>query len=464
MVANNTFRNNIADEGGGIRFCYFLGALPLPIVFANTITGNHAISGGGVSCFAADPVLQQTTIEGNGASAMGGGCFAHGDGHLALENSIVSGSEGGGGLYAGAGGTIATSYCDVWNNTGGDYVHCSPAASDLSCDPEYCDVMAEDHRLYEVSGCNGSGQGGNDIGARGVGCFTVPGVCFYDNFSDQDDDGWVVDTQGVAGMNVIAGCYAGEASGGGAFARSLVMDPTPVLDDYRYRARLKVGAIEPGGWAELLLRYQDAARYYRVRFDGTMGELWKQSELGASLLTEFQCALPSGVWHDLLLVAVDRQLQGFLIDADSPDHLLFSYVDNDAPILTGTIGVGVAAEPGRCAAQFDNILVALSDPSGVLDAPEAQESRLWLAADPNPSRTSTELILDLPRSGRVRVDVHDVRGALVRLLLEDERFAGRHRIRWDGRDQRDRRVPAGIYFGRVEAGGDHAAIKLLILR
>jgi hypothetical protein len=55
--------------------------------------------------------------------------------------------------------------------------------------------------------------------------------------------------------------------------------------------------------------------------------------------------------------------------------------------------------------------------------------------------------------GRVRVDVYDSRGTLVRSLGDDVAAAGPARIAWDGRDSRGFEVPPGIYFCKVTAGG-----------
>jgi len=84
-----------------------------------------------------------------------------------------------------------------------------------------------------------------------------------------------------------------------------------------------------------------------------------------------------------------------------------------------------------------------------------------LAPSPNPFRTSTVFAFDLPREGRVRIDVFSVSGQRVRQLLDDVRPAGRHQAWWDGRDDRGNALGQGIYFMRVSAADDHGVRKVI---
>jgi flagellar hook assembly protein FlgD len=58
--------------------------------------------------------------------------------------------------------------------------------------------------------------------------------------------------------------------------------------------------------------------------------------------------------------------------------------------------------------------------------------------------------------------VYDVTGRLVRSLvpgvLQD---AGRYSIEWDGRDESGGVAAAGLYFSRLEAGGQRDARRLV---
>ena len=75
-------------------------------------------------------------------------------------------------------------------------------------------------------------------------------------------------------------------------------------------------------------------------------------------------------------------------------------------------------------------------------------------AAPNPFREGTSLRFELPRAGVVRLGLYGVRGRLVRALVDGERPAGTHSVRWDGRDAAGRPAAAGLYFLRLEAAGE----------
>jgi hypothetical protein len=88
------------------------------------------------------------------------------------------------------------------------------------------------------------------------------------------------------------------------------------------------------------------------------------------------------------------------------------------------------------------------------DAPVTQVRQLRLYPNqPNPFHSPTVLRFDLPVAGRVRLEVYDVRGRLVRSLVDDALPAGSYRVVWDGRDPVGRVMASGAYFARLSAGG-----------
>jgi hypothetical protein len=79
-------------------------------------------------------------------------------------------------------------------------------------------------------------------------------------------------------------------------------------------------------------------------------------------------------------------------------------------------------------------------------------------------RELPELSLVLPSRQPVHVRAYDTSGRLVRTLLGASLEAGRHRLGWDLRDQRGRAIASGVYFLRIEAGGDVVVRRLVLLR
>ncbi len=69
---------------------------------------------------------------------------------------------------------------------------------------------------------------------------------------------------------------------------------------------------------------------------------------------------------------------------------------------------------------------------------------------PNPFQSATEIRFSLPEAAGTRLHVFDLRGRLVRELLDgSDQPAGEHRVQWDGRDASGRTVSPGVYFYRL---------------
>lgn len=84
---------------------------------------------------------------------------------------------------------------------------------------------------------------------------------------------------------------------------------------------------------------------------------------------------------------------------------------------------------------------------GVGDAP--MPVRLYPAA-PNPFNPATVLAFDVPVDGMlVKLTLHDAAGRLVATLVEGPRPRGRHEATWRGEGPDGRRLPSGVYFGRL---------------
>ena len=89
---------------------------------------------------------------------------------------------------------------------------------------------------------------------------------------------------------------------------------------------------------------------------------------------------------------------------------------------------------------------------------------LALRIGPSPFVRSTEIAFDVAAEGRVSLRVHDAQGRLVRVLVDGLLAPGRHSVTWNGEDGRGAALSGGVYFCRLEGGGQREVRKIVIGR
>lgn len=94
----------------------------------------------------------------------------------------------------------------------------------------------------------------------------------------------------------------------------------------------------------------------------------------------------------------------------------------------------------------------LATATSVADTPTPPRKAAWGA--PNPFSASISIWFHLGAPGTARIEVYDVRGALVKRLAAAPRPAGLQSIDWDGTDTQGRRVAPGVYFWSVRSQGE----------
>lgn len=83
---------------------------------------------------------------------------------------------------------------------------------------------------------------------------------------------------------------------------------------------------------------------------------------------------------------------------------------------------------------------------------------------PNPFNPSTTISFSVPKTGEVTLSIYNLRGQLVRTLVSGVIQVGRHRVVWDGADERGARAASGIYVYRMQADGFVASRKLVLMK
>jgi hypothetical protein len=84
---------------------------------------------------------------------------------------------------------------------------------------------------------------------------------------------------------------------------------------------------------------------------------------------------------------------------------------------------------------------------------------------PNPFNPSTTIEFTLAYRTNVSLTIFDVSGRLVkRLLLNDAREAGVHRIEWNGLNDNGRLLASGVYFCKLETKSTSDEIKIILVK
>jgi subtilisin family serine protease len=116
---------------------------------------------------------------------------------------------------------------------------------------------------------------------------------------------------------------------------------------------------------------------------------------------------------------------------------------------------------------LDDIYVKVQPLLGITgDKPETMKP-LALALfqnNPNPFGSGTTISYQLPSETKVGLKVYNVAGQLVRTLVNSQQPAGSYAVKWDGRDDGQRKLAAGVYLYRLEAGESRFTKKLVMIK
>ncbi|RIK82254.1 hypothetical protein DCC62_00485 [candidate division KSB1 bacterium] len=83
---------------------------------------------------------------------------------------------------------------------------------------------------------------------------------------------------------------------------------------------------------------------------------------------------------------------------------------------------------------------------------------------PNPFNPTTTFRYDLPEDSHVSLAIFNFLGQRVKLLVDQEVKAGRHSVVWDMRSEEGTKLPSGVYFYQLIAGGFTEAKKMTLVK
>ncbi len=83
---------------------------------------------------------------------------------------------------------------------------------------------------------------------------------------------------------------------------------------------------------------------------------------------------------------------------------------------------------------------------------------------PNPFNPKTNINFSLPQAQAAQISIYNLKGQLVKKLLDANLPAGKNMITWDGTDDNGKTVSSGIYSYRLQSGGKNITRKMMLMK
>lgn len=123
---------------------------------------------------------------------------------------------------------------------------------------------------------------------------------------------------------------------------------------------------------------------------------------------------------------------------------------------------------------FQNLIngmlaISIEQPDNVVQVEEktiAQNIPEWFELFqnyPNPFNSSTNILYELSEASPIQMEIYNILGQKIKILLNDVCTPGQHRVIWDGTDEQGKKVASGLYLCHIYAGDSRGIIKMLLL-
>ena len=127
----------------------------------------------------------------------------------------------------------------------------------------------------------------------------------------------------------------------------------------------------------------------------------------------------------------------------------------------GYEGINNATDRATLMQGIIGFLAGSASPAGEINLPDFMT---LLGNTPNPFNPQTTISFSLIADARVKLEVYDLRGSLVRTLEDGLMPAGMNTVKWDGKDNAGRDAPSGAYYYRLTGPQEKLTDKMMLVR
>jgi hypothetical protein len=218
---------------------------------------------------------------------------------------------------------------------------------------------------------------------------------------------------------------------------------------------------------ELVVR-TDTTEQVWLNFAAEVGEKWTVH--GQDRETQWTVHLQSK--NDTISVSAGTfsQCHRFYFQFNGADNDWVEwYTPNVGPVKRDLHGIAFIEYPLTSA-----VVNGKNLPTNVSGKPAGESIRTFELAQnyPNPfslakrigANTATVIHYRLTKEARVILTIHDLLGREIKTLVQHFESPGKHSAVWDGTNSHGKKVPAGIYLYRIQAGELAEARKLILMR
>ncbi|MEA3475754.1 MAG: FlgD immunoglobulin-like domain containing protein [Candidatus Cloacimonadota bacterium] len=130
----------------------------------------------------------------------------------------------------------------------------------------------------------------------------------------------------------------------------------------------------------------------------------------------------------------------------------------------GYIVTGITSSYG---AGNEDVYLIKTDGDGFVNIdnePLVTNNYLFLQNYPNPFKTETTIRFSLKGPSHVELKIYNIKGQLVKKLVDCQQMSGKHSVVWDGSDENGKAVSNEIYLYRLHSNGASETRKMLLIK
>ncbi|MCI0693191.1 T9SS type A sorting domain-containing protein [candidate division KSB1 bacterium] len=149
----------------------------------------------------------------------------------------------------------------------------------------------------------------------------------------------------------------------------------------------------------------------------------------------------------------------------------------DTKVAPGQLITATATDPSNNTSEFSQCIAVTASSSQAATA-KADQNEIETAEEnagipenfalfqnyPNPFNPETEIRFQLPQASHVVLKIFNTLGEEIRTLADEQREAGYHRVRWNGKDENGNAVASGVYLYQLRTGSYSEVRKMSLIR